>query len=360
MPCLKINSDQTLEAMHTTANDILKRSPLRSKADSDGCEKLTDGESPKMKLRIGKGLTEPELSRRSLQILQDEKEPLQNRVFALQSLSRLKPAAEVEESLLGIASRKDPLLAFPALKTLGATGTEKTFKALADLGTLPIKSMERQKDFAMLLIGYRQGLAGTEPILERLLKAATADTTRAREERPLKFQAMKAEEAASVLRQVPEAGEELALSRKAAFQVEAQGHKFYFYFNIRLENPAAWEEVVKSRQVIGQLFRKDKHANAVAQQYIGLSTPTREGVQLSFFRKNGELFMLANVAYDKAKKTFVVSNPKEDPVKAASKADLRMDTSSTISMNLSFIRRQKKAHPSTIDPEPVDLKSKNE
>jgi hypothetical protein len=68
--------------------------------------------------------------------------------------------------------------------------------------------------------------------------------------------------------------------------------------------------------------------------------------------------MLANVVYDKAKKTFTVSNPKEEPVKATNKADLRIDPSSTLSMNLSFIRRQKKASASVIPPEPPDLKNK--
>jgi len=345
--------------MKTIAIDPEAKLTARAKQSVDGCEKITDGESTKMKLRTSKGLSEPELSKRSLQILQDEKEPIQNRVFAAQSLARVRPAAEVEDSLLRIASKKDPVLSFPALKTLGFTGTAKTFQALSAMGSLPLKSMERQKDFAMLLIGYRQQLPGTEKVLERLLQDA-ANAPKTREERALKFQAMKPEETTAVLRQLPEADQDLTLSRKTAFQVEVQGHKFYFYFSTKLENPAAWEDVVKNKQVIGQLFRKDEHANAVAQQYIGLSTPTKDGVQLSFFRKNGELFMLANVAYDKAKKTFVVTNPKDEPVKATGKADLKIDPSSTLSMNLSYLRRQKKASPSAIAPEPLDLKNKGD
>ena len=345
--------------MKTIANEAGAIMTVRANAGRDGCEKTTDGEGLKMKLRIGKGLTEPEISKRSLQILGDEKEPVKNRVFALQSLARLKPAPEVEDSLIRVASRKDPALSYPALKTLGLTGTARSFEALSKIGDLPLKSMERQKDFAMALIGYRQNIPGTEKILERLQKDAT-DAPKRRQELPLKFQAMKPEEASSVLRQVPEAEGDLTLSRKAAFQVEAQGHKFYFYFSTRLENPAGWEEVVKNKQVIGQLFRKDKHATALAQQYIGLSTPTKDGVQLSFFRKNGELFMLANVVYDRAKKTFTVSNTKEESVKTTGKADLKIDPTSTLSMNLSFLRRQKKASPNVIAPEPLDLKNKGD
>jgi hypothetical protein len=314
---------------------------VQAKSHRDGCEKVTDGESLKMKLRIGKGLSEPEFSRRSLQMIQDEKEPLQNRVFAVQGLARIRPAAEIEDTLLRVVTKKDPVLGFSALKALGRTGTAKTFEALSAVGALPLKSMERQKDFAMVLIGYRQQIAGAEKIMERLLKDA-GEAPRRREELPLRFQAMKPEEATSVLQQVGDADGEVALSRRTAFEVEAAGHTFYFYFSTKLEDPAAWEDVVKNKQIIGQLFRKDKHAKAIAQQYVGLSTPAKDGAQISFFRKDGELFMLANMVYDKAKKTFVVANVKEEPAKKVTRAELQVDRSSTISMSLSFLRRSKK------------------
>jgi hypothetical protein len=330
---------------------------VQAKSRRDGCEKVTDGDSLKMKLRIGKGLSEREFSRRSLQVIQDEKEPLQNRVFAVQGLARIKQAAEIEDTLLRVVTKMDPALGFSALKALGRTGTAKAFQALSAVGTLPLESLERQKDFAMVLIGYRQQIAGTERIMERLLKEADPAPKR-REELPLRFQAMKPEEASGVLQQVGDADGEVALSRRTAFEVEVAGHKFYFYFSNKLENPAAWEDVVRNKQIIGQLFRKDKHAKAVAQQYVGLSTPTKDGAQISFFRRDGELFMLANMVYDKAKKTFVVSNVKEDSAKKASRADLRIDQSNTIAMNLSFMRRSKKKSAAEAPAGPPNVKDK--
>ena len=287
-------------------------------------------------------------------MLNDEKESVENRVFAVQTLGRVK-SAEAEDSLIRVVSKKDLRLSYPALKTLALTGTAKTFGALSAIGSLPLKSLERQKDFAMLLIGYRLQLPGTEPVLDRLLKAASEAPKRA-EEFGLKFQAMKPEDISAVTKQTAGADFGIALSPKMAFQVDVGNQRFYFYFSSRFDNPAAWEELLKTRQVAGQLFRKEPHTSYVSQQYIALATPVKDAVQLSFFRRNGELFMLANVTYDKAKKSFSVSNVKEDPAKNTVNTELRLDQASPISMKLSYIRRQQKRAAGVIQPDPVVIK----
>ena len=70
--------------------------------------------------------------------------------------------------------------------------------------------------------------------------------------------------------------------------------------------------------------------------------PLQDMVQLSFFRKNGELFLLANVAYDEEKNSFTISNVKGERARDAEKTELRLDENSVLTMNLSYIRHDKK------------------
>lgn len=159
--------------------ELLTTRPAHS---SNGCLKDADTNTVKMQLQRGLGLPVKDFSRQALSLLQDEKQPLNDRIFAMQGLARVK-AAEAEEPLLNIVAKNDVRLSYTALRSLSLTGTERSFKALAATKELPFKSLERQKDFTMLLIGYRLQLPDTDKILDRLLKDAN-DAPKRKQEFP--------------------------------------------------------------------------------------------------------------------------------------------------------------------------------
>jgi hypothetical protein len=308
-------------------------------SNRSGCHMESGEHKLRMQLLPGSGLTGEALSRKALALLHDESEPISHKVFAVQSLARIK-SPEAEDALIRIAQRRDIRLSFPALKSLAYIGTTRAFQALSAMRPIAIKSLQRQKDFTLLQIGYRLELPGTEKLLARLL--ADANIGSRVEEFRLKFQPMKPEHIARVLAQAPQAETGLPLSRKTGFTVEAGGEQFYFVFSSRLENHTAWREALQRRQIAGQLFRQVKHTTVVSQQYMALATPREDIVQLSFFRKNGELFLLANVTYDKKKNSFIISNVKEEKPRDVERTDIRLDEASVLTMNLSYIRRDKK------------------
>ena len=325
--------------MKTIAAHIPAKLNIQPAHSKDGCYKESDIELLKMRLLPGRGLEGEQLTRKVLEILKDGKESVQNRVFAVQSLARVK-SAEAEDSLIRIVQKKDIRLSFPALNTLAFTGTARAFQALSAMRLLPIKSLQRQKDFTMLEIAYRLQLPGAEKLLSRLLEDARIG--KRVEEYQLRFQPMKPEDIAIVLRQSPQADAAIPLSRKTGFQIVAGGQQFYFVFSSKLEDHTGWREALRSKQVAGQLFTKELHTTVVAQQCVALATPLQDMVQLSFFRKNGELFLLANVAYDEEKNSFTISNVKGERPRDAEKTELRLDENSVLTMNLSYIRHDKK------------------
>lgn len=305
----------------------------------DGCVHDSARESLKFRLRSGLGLSQIEFPRKVLQLLQDESEPFADRVFAIQSAGRIR-SADTETALLRILEKDDLRLSYPALKSLAYTGGEKAFAALTGLRT-PLKSLERQRDFARVLIGYRLGLPGTEAALARLLRPAHTAPAR-REEFRMRFETLKQKELAEVLKQLPPADPGNALSRELAFEVAVAGQRYYFVFGDQFDKPGAWEALLRTRQVAGQLLLKERHAARVSRQYVALATPGPDGVQVSFFRRSGELFMLARVAYDEKNKSFVVSNPREDRPGNAESREFRLGPNRSLIMNLSYIRRQDK------------------
>lgn len=305
----------------------------------DGCSHKSAGETLKMRLRTGMGLSDDRFFKTVRDILEDEKELVDNKVLAVQNLVRIQ-SADAEDQLLQIIDKKDARLSHEALKTLAFTGTEKTFNALQKAGTLPFKSLEQQKDFAMLFIGYKYGLPGTDPILNRLL--ADVHAAGKREEYPLRFRMMEAGDIASVLKQSATPGFGITLSRKTAFEIKVATQTFYFCFTNRFEEQASWREALQTKQVIGLLLKRQLHTTVITSQYIALVTPVKDRAQISIFRKNGELFMLAGVVYNREKDRFTVTNAVGEETTTKDQADFSIDQKAVVSMHLSYLRRNKK------------------
>lgn len=318
---------------------------------NNGCENVTDGRTLKMQLRTGRGLSSDAFLTKVLGILKDKKESLPNKTFAVQNLSRVK-SAKAENSLLRIVTEKDTRLSYAALSTLSLTGTKKTYDSLAKIGSLPYKSLTRQKDFTLVMIGYRQQLPGAEKILARLIKSA--DTTGNVETFPLKFELMDKPAIAGVLKQSKQAEYGIVLSRKRALTVKAGGQTYYFCFTSRFDKPEDWSAALQTNQIVGQLLMQENHSTHINKQYIALATPMRGYTSLSIFRRNGELFMLARVIYDNEKKSFVVSNPDTEPVKTKSRATFSPDQKNFIILNLSYIRHHKKRNTETTGMPPTE------
>ena len=309
--------------------------PLHHK---DGCSHKSADETLKMRLRSGMGLTDDQFAKTALEIINNRKESFSNKIFAVQNLTRVQ-SAEAEDNLIRIVVEKDSRLSFAALKTLAFTGTAKTVEALSKIKSLPYKSLERQKDFTLLLIGYRYGLQGTDQILSRLL----ADTpARAREEFPLRFRIMETDDIEAVLNPSASAHYGITLSRKTAFEVKVAAQTFYFCFTKPFEEPAAWQEALQTKQVLGLLLKKELHTTYITNQYVALVTPARDHAQISIFRKNGELFMLASVIYNHENMSFTVTNPADEIAGNKEHKGFTIDQKAFVNMNLSYLRRNKK------------------
>lgn len=305
-----------------------------------------------MQLRTGRGLSADAFLAKALGILQDKKESLPNKTFAVQNLSRVK-SIKAENSLLRIVAEKDTLLSYAALNTLSLIGTKKSYQTLSAIRSLPYKSLTRQKDFALAMIGFRQQIPGAEKILTRLIKSA--DTSKKVETFPLKFELMEPRAIANVLKQSKEAEYGITLSRKIALMLKVGGQTYYFCFTNQFDKPADWQDVLQSNQIVGQLLMQENHATHINKQYVALGTPKRGYTEVSIFRRNGELFMLAKVMYDSEKKSFVVSNPDNESTKTRStaKTTFSPDQKHFVTLNLSYIRHLEKRKTEIISVPPT-------
>ena len=305
----------------------------------DGCSHKSDGETLKMRLRNGMGLSDDQFVKTVLEILHNKKESLSNKTFAVQNLVRVK-SPEAEESLIRIITEKNTRLGYAALKTLTFTGTEKTFEALSKIEKLPYKSLEKQKDFAQLFIGYKYGLPGTDRIMNRLL----ADTPSAeeRQEFPLKLSLLEPHNIDALLKKAASVLYGITLSRKTAFEIKVATQTFFFCFTHQFEDQSSWHRALQTKQVLGLLLKQEQHTIYIANQYVALVTPVKDHAQISIFRKNGELVMLASIVYDQEKNSFTVTNANGEDATSTEKKDFTIDRKAIVRMHLSYLRRNKK------------------
>jgi hypothetical protein len=159
--------------MATTIKKTSQNLNTRSLHRKNGCMHINSSESLKMRLLNGLGLPDDKYSKKVFEMLNDEKESITNKIYAIRSLVRLSVIVE-EDSLVHLVSQKDSRLGFAVLKTLAINGTEKTYETLVRTEELPYKYLERQKDYTLLMIGYRHQIANTDKILGRLLKVNTS------------------------------------------------------------------------------------------------------------------------------------------------------------------------------------------
>lgn len=320
-----------------------RATPLQKK---EGGVKITDKKSFKIRLKKNLGLSKEKFSNEVWRLVEDEEETLSNKALAIQNMKR-KSSKSSEDVLLKIVSKRDRILSHDALNVLSAIGTEKSFESLSKQDRFSNKLLQRRKDFTMLLIAYRNQLPNTDKLLKKLTKKES--TNGKIESFPIGFKMMDKRRISKVLDQINRLDYGIKLSENIAFEVKVASQTFYFCFTNSFDNPSEWHKTLQTKQIAGQLLRKEEHQNYLAKQYVALITPNKESALLSIFRKDGQLFMTANIGYDSENDSFNLENSLKEKSRKKSKSELQIDQNKRVRINLTYIRRENKKNTTAIE-----------
>ncbi len=264
---------------------IVNNSDVHPFQIENGAIHINDKKTQKARLRKRLGLSKDTFSQKVLDMFEGKKETISNKALAIQNLKNVRSKSG-EDVLLKIVSKGNQILSHEALAILSLSGTKKAFNKLSKLKPFPTKILKRKKDFAQLIIGYRYHLTNTDEILKRLLKD-TSETGKI-EEFSIKFKSLKSGNISKILSRI---------------------NKTDFGVNL--------------------------------SQNVALVTPSKKFALLSVFRKDGQLFMTANVTYDHEKESFTLGNSDKDKTRTKSTSDFKIDLSKFVTINLTFIRKEK-------------------
>lgn len=314
-------------------------SGLLQNKKSDGGVILADDKSLKHVLFGENRLKGEKLHSRIREVINAKKETAQNISLALMHLEKF-PSAETEEILLRFASGEKSAFRFEALKSLAATGSEKTVKSLSAFHSGKDILLERQKDLTLLQLACRFKLPEASQILKRLTGKIPA--AKNAEESPLHFKSVSENEIPKLLHQFHGPDYGMNAGKKTAFKIISGEHTFYFFFNSLLENPSNWKKSIGHGIAAGFLLSKERESEIFNHRYFVFATMENEDVLLTVLKKNGELLMLAKLAYDAQKESIILSNASSKIPTSEGDSIRSTENKTKFQIHLSYFRAAKK------------------
>lgn len=228
----------------------------------------------------------PEVGSLLTRLVSDESENIRNRVYAAAELARFKPDT-VEQGLIKNLRVSDPLLKTQIVKTLGCIGGTAALAKLDELPESPQAYTKKQVVFAKALISYRLGLDRDDlPFIQG--KERLASTSR--ELINLSLRKMKKNSVASNLKKLLGWRYGIDLSDGFGFGLDAGKSHWALFINRQLQGERLFSAIKRRKYITGLLSLQEARTNTFAVQYIVLTNPKEQELDISVVRTDGEVF----------------------------------------------------------------------
>ena len=212
----------------------------------------------------------------------NEKESILDRVIAAVVL-RVSPAEEAEKMLIRHLDIAQETIRDQVIKSLGSLGGKAALKALSRFGELPRMASREQLTLARGLITYRLGLdeefSGFSTRPGKIPKEYTG-------RKKLQLEPLDQETLASHVRQLEDTRYGIEPGRHA-FEFKAGRARWTLFLNKDLDESS--KKLFKRKWVAALMARWDDRTNKASVQFIVLTQPAEDHVQISIVRTDGRL-----------------------------------------------------------------------
>lgn len=260
---------------------------------------------------------------------------------------------KAEQALLKNARNADEETAAAMAAALGRIGSAESLPVVTELGAASGPGGRGRASFAASLLAYRHDLPGHDvkaPGARQLLKLG-ADA----EAQPIKVQAARANQAEEALASLKAEPIGLELTTAGARRIDCKPNSFIYLWNKRFL-ARGLQSFKQQKGVAGVMLRKNRLGEGFAFSWLVLTTPSRNGSQLTIHRSSGEIVLAGPLRFDRAGASFDLRSTKR-PGAAGMEFSAKLNEagfSVTAARSATTVQAKKKPARASSPPAPSD------